>query len=80
MKRLERKMEQEHIVMAALPELSSQILNYAREHGRVTVKDMVILTGVSRNTLKEHFRRLIANGQLDMRGKGRGTWYILKME
>lgn len=80
MKRLERKMEQEHIVMAALPELSSQILNYAREHGRVTVKDMVILTGVSRNTLKEHFRKLIANGQLDMRGKGRGTWYILKME
>lgn len=80
MKRLERKMEQEHIVMAALPELSLQILNYAREHGRVTVKDMVILTGVSRNTLKEHFRRLISNGQLDMRGKGRGTWYILKME
>lgn len=80
MKRLERKMEQEHIVMAALPELSSQILNYAREHGRVTVNDMVILTGVSRNTLKEHFRKLIANGQLDMRGKGRGTWYILKME
>ena len=66
--------------MAALPELSLQILNYAREHGRVTVKDMVILTGVSRNTLKEHFRRLISNGQLDMRGKGRGTWYILKME
>lgn len=80
MKRLERKMEQEHIVMSALPELSSQILNYAREHGRVTVKDMVILTGVSRNTLKEHFRKLIANGQLGMRGKGRGTWYILKIE
>ena len=80
MKRLERKMEQEHIVMSALPELSSQILNYARENGRVTVKDMVILTGVSRNTLKEHFRKLIANGQLGMRGKGRGTWYILKIE
>lgn len=38
MKRLERKMEQEHIVMAALPELSLKILDYAREHGRVTVK------------------------------------------
>ena len=80
MKRLERKMEQEHIVMAALPELSLKILDYAREHGRVTLKDMVVLTGVSRNTLKEHFRKLIANGQLGMRGKGRGTWYILKME
>lgn len=80
MKRLERKMEQEHIVMAALPELSLKILDYAREHGRVTLKDMVVLTGVSRNTLKEHFRKLVANGQLGMRGKGRGTWYILKME
>ena len=80
MKRLERKMEQEHIVMAALPELSLKILDYAREHGRVTLKAMVVLTGVSRNTLKEHFRKLVANGQLGMRGKGRGTWYILKME
>ena len=76
MKRLERKMEQEHIVMAALPELSSQILNYAREHGRVTVKDMVIITGVSRNTLKEHFRKLVTSGQLTMQGRWRGTWYI----
>lgn len=80
MKRLERKMEQEHIVMAALPELSLKILDYAREHGRVTLKDMVVLTGVSRNTLKEHFRKLVANSQLVMQGKGRGTWYILKME
>ena len=77
MKRVERKMEQEHIVMAALPELSLKILDYAREHGRVTVKDMVILTGASRNTLKEHFRKLVANGQLTMQGKGRGIWYSL---
>lgn len=80
MKRLERKMEQEHIVMAALPELSSQILDYAREHGRVTVKDMVILTGVSRNTLKEHFRNLVASSQLAMHGKGRGVWYTQKLD
>ncbi len=40
----------------------------------------VVLTGVSRNTLKEHFRKLVANGQLIMQGKGRGVWYILKME
>lgn len=75
MKRLEKKVEQEHIVLAALPELSLQILEYARDHGRVTVKDMVILTGVSRNTLKEHFRKLVENRQLAMQGKGRGVWY-----
>ena len=75
MKRLEKKVEQEHIVLGALPELSLKILEYAREHGRVTMKDMVILTGASRNTLKEHFRKLVENGQLAMQGKGRGAWY-----
>ena len=77
MKRLEKKVEQEHIVLAALPELSLQILDYARDLGRVTVKDMVILTGASRNTLKEHFRKLVENRQLTMQGKGRGVWYRL---
>lgn len=75
MKRLEKKVEQEHIVLAALPELSLQILEYARDHGRVTVKDMVILTGASRNTLKEHFRKLVENRHLTMMGQGRGVWY-----
>ncbi|MDR2161768.1 MAG: Fic family protein [Desulfovibrio sp.] len=75
MKRLEKKVEREHIVLAAMPELSLQILEYAREHGRVTIKDMVILTGANRNTLKEHFRRLVENRQLVMQGKSRGAWY-----
>ena len=75
MKRLEKKVEREHIVLAALPELSLQILEYAREHGRVTSKDMVTLTGASRNTLKGHFRKLVENRQLSMQGKGRGVWY-----
>jgi Fic family protein len=75
MKRLEKKVEKEHLVLAALPELSLQILEHAREHGRVTIKDMVILTGASRNTLKEHFRKLVKNRQLTMYGKGRGVWY-----
>ena len=61
MKRLEKKVEQEHIVLVALQELSLKILEYAREHGRVTMKGMVILTGASRNTLKDHFRKLVEN-------------------
>lgn len=77
MKRLEKKVAREHMVLAALPELSLQILEYAREHGRVTIKDMIVLTGGSRNTLKEHFRRLVGSGQLVMQGKGRGAWYQL---
>jgi Fic family protein len=75
MKRLEKKVEAEHIVLAALPELSLRILEYAREHGQVTLREMTILTGASRTTLKEHFRKLVKNGQLVMQGKGRGVWY-----
>ena len=77
MKRLEKKVEREHIVLASLPELSLQILEYTREHGRVTIKDMVILIKASRNTMKGHFRKLVAGGQLSMHGKGRGAWYRL---
>jgi hypothetical protein len=36
---------------------------------------MAILTGASRNTLKDHFRKLVENRQLTMHGKGRGVWY-----
>jgi predicted HTH transcriptional regulator len=60
-----------------MPELSMHIVEYAREHGRVTIGDMVTLTGTSRNTLKQHFRQLLKKGQLVMHGSGRGAWYVL---
>jgi len=76
-KTLSKKVEREKIVLAALPELSVQILEQAREHGRVTIGDMIKLTGTSRNTLKEHFRALVDKGHLVMYGHGRGVWYSL---
>ncbi len=77
MKRLAKKVEREKIVLSALPELSVRIMEYAREHGRVTIGEMVKLTGVSRNTLKEHFRQLQEKGHLVLHGSGRGAWYAL---
>jgi Fic family protein len=74
---LTRKIERERIVMAALPEPALRILEHAREHGRVSIGDMAKLTGISRNTLKGHFRRLAADGHLKMHGEGRGAWYTL---
>lgn len=75
MKRLAKKVEREKIVLAALPELSLHIIEHAREHGRVTISDIVKLTGASRNTLKQHFRQLVAQGYLALHGSGRGAWY-----
>jgi Fic family protein len=77
MKQLARKVEREKVVLSAMPELSVQIVEYAREHGRVTIGDMVTLTGTSRNTLKPHFRLLQEKGHLVMHGSGRGAWYAL---
>jgi len=77
-RRLEKKVEREKIVLAALPELSLQIVEFAREHGRVTIGDAIKLTGVSRNTLKQHFRNLVEHGHLTQQGSGRGVWYELK--
>jgi Fic family protein len=64
MKRLAKKVEREKIILSAMPELSVQIVEYAREHGRVTIGDMTTLTATSRNTLKPHFRQLLGKGHL----------------
>jgi Fic family protein len=77
MKQLARKVEREKIVLSAMPELSVQIVEFAREHGRVTIGDIAALTSTSRNTLKPHFRHLLGKGQLVLHGRGRGSWYAL---
>lgn len=77
-RRLEKKVERERIVLAALPELSLQIIEFAREHGRVTMGDAIKLTGANRNTLKQHFRHLVERNHLTQQGSGRGVWYALK--
>ncbi len=76
-RRLAAKVEREKLVLAPLPELSARILEAASERGRVTMGEMIRLTGASRNTLKEHFRRLLSAGQLVQHGSGKATWYGL---
>lgn len=76
--RLEKKIEREKLVLATLPELSLAIIEFAREHGRITIGEAIKLTGASRNTLKQHFRALVERGQLNQHGKGRGVWYGLR--
>jgi Fic family protein len=76
-RRLNQKIEREKLVLAPLPEFSLQIVEFAREHGRVTMGDVIRLTGASRNTLKQHFRTLVERGHLNQHGRGRGVWYEL---
>jgi hypothetical protein len=70
--RLTKKIEREKIVLAALPALSLQIVEFAREHGRITMMDAIMdaikLTGGNRNTLKQHFRDWVEWGHLEQHG------------
>lgn len=77
MQNLARKVEREKIILSALPDLSVQILEFARQHGRVSAGEIIKLTGVSRNTLKQHFRSLVEKNHLVIQGAGRTTWYTL---
>ncbi len=76
-RRLEKKVEREKIMLAAMPELQLQIVEFAREHGRITIGETIKLTGASRNTLKQHFRALVERGTLNQYGSDRGVWYDL---
>ncbi len=77
-RRLNKKVEREKLVLAPLPELSLQIVEFAREHGRVRMGDLIRMSGASRNTLKQHFRALVERGHLNQHGSGRGVWYELR--
>jgi len=72
------KIEREKLVVARLPELSVRILDFAREHGRVSSGEMMRLAGASRNTLKQQLRQLVERGYLARHGGGRTTWYTLR--
>lgn len=75
--RLGKKIERERLVLGDLPDLSVQILELAREHGRITVAEATKLTGANRNTIKDHLSTLTDAQHLARHGKGRGTWYSL---
>ena len=78
MQRLRQKVERERLMMGALPELSAQLIDLVRDQGRLTIGEAEKLTGMNRNTLKQYFRTLVADGHLSLNGAGRGAWYSLR--
>ena len=58
-RRLDVKVEREKSALATLPELAVKILDYVRDQGRVTTRDMVRECGASPNTLKTTFTSLV---------------------
>lgn len=75
--RLRQRIDREQLIIGELPALSIQILDIARDRGRVSVADAVRVTQASRNTIKGHIQAMVASGHLRRHGAGRGTWYSL---
>ena len=74
-KRLAVKLDRETKVIADLSELAIKILDYVKDHGRVTTRDMVREFDASPNTLKATFGMMVKKGLLIRNGGGRSTWY-----
>jgi Fic family protein len=75
--RLEKSIARERLILGDLPELSVQILELCRQHGRITVAEATRATGANRNTVKDHLKALTRAEHLVRHGAGRGTWYGL---
>src|SRR5215813_5376756 len=71
---LEEKVKRERL-MTSLSAIDEQLLQIARQHGRVTLTSALTLTKVNRNTLKLHLRQLVQAGHLRLLGHGRSSWY-----
>ncbi|TGQ51299.1 Fic family protein [Mesorhizobium sp. M1C.F.Ca.ET.193.01.1.1] len=74
-RRLEKKIERERLVLGALSELSLQIVEAIKERGRMTIGEIVNLTGANRNTVKKHLAMLVEAKHLAQHGTKKGTWY-----
>lgn len=61
-----------------LPTLSLQILRLLKEHERLSISEIVAITGASQNTLKVRLRELVAADRIKRFGKARATWYTMK--
>jgi len=73
--RLQKKIERERLLVEILPAVSADILELAKAHGRLTISQIVQVTGANRNTVKKHLQTLVTAGLLAQHGTGRGTWY-----
>jgi Fic family protein len=74
-RRLEKKIARERLILTTLPELSLQIIDAVKERGRVTIGEIVNLTGANRNTVKKHLSALVDARHVTQHGTGKGTWY-----
>jgi Fic family protein len=73
---LTAKIERERL-MLKMPQLSTQILQVVKDHGRAAISDIHAVTQANRNTIKVRLRELVQDGYLIKQGEGKATVYLL---
>jgi len=71
---LRQKLERERL-MTIRSRLSTEIIRYAEEQGRVTVAQLSQALNSNRSTVKSHLQKLVREGMLFLHGRGRGAYY-----
>jgi ATP-dependent DNA helicase RecG len=61
-----------------LNERQVEAVLYVGEHGRITNREYTQLAGVSYNTAHHDLSDLCKRGLMEQRGRGRGTYYVLR--
>lgn len=74
-----KKVERERHFLQALPQLSADILELARENGRITTGEILLATQANRATIRKRLEELVRSGLLQQNGVGKGTWYSLPL-
>ena len=74
---LELKIEREKKLAIDLPKASTLIIRLIEEHGKLSVGQIVSLTGINRNSVKKHLQALVKAKHIEKHGKGRATGYTL---
>jgi len=75
--KLSAKLEREKIITRIFPKASSEILALLKDHDRLSIADLEVLTGINRNTLKVRLRELVRDNFIEQQGKARSTVYAL---
>lgn len=57
---------------------SVKILELVKEHGKMTISELLTLTDINRNTLKLRLRELVDGQYLEQQGVKKNTWYTVK--
>jgi len=73
--KVEQEQEQSDV---ELPLLSVKIIELIKQHDRLTIAQIVELSGANQNTLKVRLRELVNAERIYRHGKARATWYSLR--